>query len=116
MRAKTCLLSTVVACLFVSLLVGCAHTPGGISDSTTPINGRSYTVLGRTSASDSNILLLGLIPITPHNSTSQCVREAIAKKGGDALIDVTVEGYAQWWILFIRFATKVEGTAIKFNN
>ena len=107
MRAKTCLLSTVVACLFISLLVGCAHTPGGISDSTTPINGRSYTVLGRTSASDSNILLLCLIPITPHNATSQCVREAIAKKGGDALIDVTVEGYAQWWILFIRFATKV---------
>ena len=116
MRARTGLFSALVVCVLVSLMVGCAHTPGGISDSTTPINGRSYTVLGRTSASDSNILLLGLIPITPHNSTRQCVEEAIAKKGGDALIDVTVEGYAQWWILFIRFATKVEGTAIKFNN
>ena len=36
--------------------------------------------------------------------------------GGDALIEVTVEGYSQYWILFTRDVTRVEGIAIRFTK
>lgn len=44
------------------------------------------------------------------------VDEAARNKGGDALIDVTVEGSHQYWILFSRDITRVEGIAIRFTK
>jgi len=99
-----------------SLLAGCAHFPGGISDSTTPINGRKYVKLGHVARTDSYILLLGILPISGSNSIRDALDAAIRSRGGDALTDVTVESYFQWWILFTRLATRVEGEAIRFQE
>ena len=44
------------------------------------------------------------------------IDEAVKSAGGDALIDVTVEGYSQYWILFSRNVTRVEGVGIRFNK
>ena len=98
------------------LLVGCACIPGGISASGTPLNNKPYHTLGYTSATDSRFLLLGNIPITGSNSTKDALNKAIKKAGADALIDVTVDGYNQWFILFSRVVTKVEGTGIRFEH
>jgi hypothetical protein len=99
----------------ISLLAGCAHTPGGISASSTPLEGRKYTVLGQTSGSDSQVALLGILPVTGPNTTRSAIEDATRRLGADALIDVTVEGRFEWWILFTRCVTEVEGTAIRFN-
>jgi len=98
------------------LLAGCACIPGGISASSTPLNNKPYHILGHTSATDSRFLLLGLIPITGSNSTKDALNKAIKKAGADALIDVTVEAYGQWFILFSRVVTKVEGIGIRFEH
>ena len=98
------------------LLVGCACIPGGISASSTPLNNKPYHALGYTSATDSRFLLLGIIPLTGSNSTKDALNKAIKKAGADALIDVTVDGYNQWFILFSRVVTKVEGTGIRFEH
>ena len=98
------------------LLAGCAHVPGGITDSTTPIDGRKYVRLGRVSRTDSHILLLGILPISGANNTRDAVNAANRSKGADALIEVTVESYFQYWILFTRLATRVEGEAIRFQE
>ena len=97
-------------------LTGCMSLPGGVAPSNTPIEGRKYQVLGRTAATDSWIGLFGFIPIWGSNRISNAMDAAIRKKGGDALIEVTVDCYFQYWILFTRMATRVEGVAIRFER
>jgi len=100
----------------VSLLDGCATMPGGIAASSTPLEGRKYKVLERTSATSNCIRLFGIIPISGSNNTRSAVDKAARKVGGDALIDVTVEGFNQYWILFSRDVTYVEGIGIRFEK
>jgi hypothetical protein len=94
------------------LLAGCATSPGGIAASSTPLEGRKYKVLEKTSATSNCVRLLGIIPISGSNN----MRSAVDKVGGDALIDVTVEGFNQYWILFSRDVTYVEGIGIRFEK
>ncbi len=102
--------------LIVCCLGGCATRPGGIAPSSTPLEGRSYTILGYTEATDSRVCLLGIIPISPHNSIRSAIQNAARKVGGDALIEVTAENYTQYWILFSRDITRVEGIGIRFTK
>lgn len=96
------------------ILSGCAMIPGGIAPSNTPINGREYTELGYVKETDSRIMLLGLIPISGSNTIRDAINDAIAKKRGDAMINITVETYGQYFILWSRVATRVEGNVIRF--
>ena len=104
----------VCAALVLILLSGCAMIPGGVAPSNTPINGRDYTELGYAKETDSRIYLLGLLPISGSNTIRDAIEEAIDSKHGDALINITVETYGQYWILWSRVATRVEGNVIRF--
>jgi len=105
----------ILICLLLICLTGCAMIPGGVAPSNTPINGRSYTTIGYAEETDSRIYLLGLLPVSGANTTRDAIAEAIDSKHGDAMIDITVETYAQWWIIFSRFTTRVEGEVIRFH-
>jgi hypothetical protein len=95
---------------------GCAHIPGGIAPSTTPIEGRSYDVLGDAVATDSRVSLFCGLPISGANSIQGAVDKAKRQFGADALIDVTVEAYSQFWLLFCNNTTMVHGKAIRFKK
>lgn len=97
-------------------MAGCATMPGGVAASSTPLEGRSYSILGYTESTDSRFCLFGIIPISRHNSIRDAIRSAAERAHGDALIEVTVEGYRQYWILFSRDVTRVEGIAIRFTK
>ncbi len=97
-------------------LSGCAMTPGGVAASTTPIDGRKYVNLGHAVQTDSRIYLLGFIPVSGGNYTRDAIDKAVESKGGDAMTDVTVESFWQWWILWTRVATRVEGNVIRFER
>ena len=116
MPASRTLCKILSVVLLAGFLAGCAHLPGGIAPSTTPINGRTYTNLGHVTRTDSLILLFGIIPISGSNSTPDAIRECISSRGGDAMIEVSVEAYYQFWILFTRLATRVDGQVIRFTN
>ena len=100
----------------IVIMTGCAHAPGGIAPSTTPINGRDYRVIGKTGATDSHILLFGFLPIRGSNSLRPAINAAKLKCGADALIDVTVESYTQFWLILIRNVIRVEGLGIRFET
>ena len=112
MKLKKPITVSLLACL---LLAGCAHIPGGITDSTVPIEGRKYVNLGRVKETDSYVLLLGFLPIFGSNSTRDCINSAISKRGGNAMINVVVESYWQCWILFFRQVILVDGEVIRFE-
>ena len=102
--------------LALVLGAGCATMPGGIASSSTPLDGRKYRVLERTAGTDSRVCLFGLLPVTGSNSIRSALESAKRRVSADALIDVTVEGYSQWWILFTRDVTRVEGVGIRFTD
>jgi hypothetical protein len=110
------LISLGVVVLTACIMAGCATMPGGVAPSSTPLEGRSYQIMGYTEATDSRVCLFGILPITPHNSIREAIRAAARKVGGDALIEVSVEGYTQYWILFSRNVTRVEGIGIRFTK
>ena len=80
------------------------------------LEGRKYTILGNTQATDTRVCLFGILPISGANSVRTALNKAAEKAGGDALIDITVESYTHYWILFSSDITKVEGIAIRFNK
>jgi hypothetical protein len=115
LRAKVAT-GILLAVLVVSLLGGCVRSPGGVAPSNTPLEGRSYRKVGETGSTDSSIWILGILPVTGSNTIRECLDAAMRKKSADALIDITVESYAQFWFLFIRYVTYVRGVGIQFED
>lgn len=105
--------------LFLTLaalnLAACAHIPGGLTDSTEPLNSRTYVEIGKVEATSSKLSLFGVIPISNSNSIQNAIDSAKEQIGADALIKVTVEGYSQWWLLFSNDSIVVRGVGIKFK-
>ena len=106
----------LLAILVVSLLGGCIYRPGGIAPSNIPLEGRSYRMVGETASTDSAIRLFAVLPVSGSNSIREALDAAMRKRSADALIDITVEHYTQFWILFTRSVTAVRGTAIQFDD
>lgn len=105
-----------VAGALLGLLTGCATAPGGVAASTTPLEGRSYQVVGYTEATDSRICLFGIIPLTGGNHLRDALHDAARKISADALIEVTVESHWEYWLLFSRDVTEVQGIGIRFTR
>ncbi|GAB1722865.1 MAG: hypothetical protein GDA65_10375 [Nitrospira sp. CR1.1] len=97
-----------------ALTAGCMHHPGGIAPSTKPIAPGGYTELGKVRGQDCVYHLLGLIPVTGGNEMRNAVEDALRTKPlADAMVEVTVDGYFQYFILFSRACTQVYGTAVE---
>lgn len=106
----------VLTVLAVTFTAGCIHSPGGIAPSTTPLTGQEYRILGDVTGTDTHFALFGFIPLTGSNTTQEAIDDALSSRGGDAMIDITVESYWQYWILFSRSVTAVYGKAIRINT
>jgi hypothetical protein len=100
--------------LAATVTAGCFHHPGGIAASTRPLAPNGYTVLGKVEGRDCVYHILGLIPVTNGNELKDAVQDAMKKKPyADAMVDVTVDAYWYWFILFSRGCTQVYGTAVQ---
>jgi hypothetical protein len=116
MKKKLKMFGIVISLLIIATVFSsCIHTPGGIAPSTTPINGRSYEVLGTSIGTNRVVYVLG-IPFTSSNSFTAARDEAINRKGGDALIDVTTSGFMHFYVVVWTYTTSVQGIAIKFDD
>jgi hypothetical protein len=105
-----------MSALLLALVSGCAHTPGGVAASSTPIEGRKYTILGHAKATSNAVYLFGFLPVSGSSSLRDALHAAIRSQNADALIEVTAESYSQFWILFAKQTIMVEGTAIRFER
>jgi hypothetical protein len=107
--------SLLLSVFLIPLLWGCINAPGGIAPSNIPLEGREYREVGLAASSDSSIRLFGILPVSGSNTIRQAMDAAMRQRSADALIDITVESYTQYWILFTRDVTSVRGTAIQFE-
>lgn len=112
---RWCVRGWTVAVLMAAVFTaGCMHHPGGIAPSTKPLAAGGYTELGKVRGQDCVYHLLGLIPITGGNEMRNAVEDALHTKPlADALVEVTVDGYYQYFILFSRACTQVYGIAVE---
>jgi len=109
--------TSILLLLGIALLsVGCIRSPGGVAPSNIPLDQGGYKVLGNVSAADCKYNLLGLIPISGGNQTSDALDEAQGDiAGADALIDITVESVGKYFILWSQGCTIVRATAVSVN-
>ena len=104
-----------VGVLWLALLAGCTHYPGGISPSTIPLAPGGYTVVKEQAhGSDRLVALLMLLPVSGGNRTDSAIKDALEEApGATALVNVTSDAYSQYWILWSHTCTEVRGTAVK---
>ena len=92
---------------------GCARSPGGIAPSNIPLAPGGYTPIGRVSASDCKINLLGLIPVSGGNSVVDAVGAALRRESqADALVDISIDFVFKYFILWSSACTEVRATAV----
>ncbi len=97
----------------LALISGCGHISGGVAPSNVPLAPDSYKILGSVRGDTCVYNLLGLIPVTPGNETKNALADALNQKPGTiALINVTADTYSQYFIIFSRMCTQVDGIAV----
>jgi hypothetical protein len=105
-------LSLVV--LLSTALVGCGHIPAWHSVSTVPLDANGYEVIGPASGQSCLWTLLGLIPVSTSNDTHTAIAKAIkSKPGADALVNVTADTFAHFYLIVSKSCVKVNGIAVK---
>jgi hypothetical protein len=112
--------STVAGALAVLFLSSCMlmNYPGGLSGSSTPLEGKKYTVLGDVQEETCVYSVMGFA-MGVQRTPKEIIDESAKSKGGDALIDVTLRSRVFMWMLLIpvvQACSIVEGKAIKVTN
>jgi hypothetical protein len=89
--------------------------PAGIFDSTTPLENRTYTVIGPVDEKGCDFQFLGLGG--PRNgSISQILSQTLTKYKADAVISGTVESVHHYLLIITIHCTRLKGTAIRFTK
>jgi hypothetical protein len=70
-------------------------------------------VLGPATAQGRGFMIMNVIPVNQNNKIERAVERAIQSKGGDELIDITVQETWFWAYVLNSYAVKVDGTVIK---
>lgn len=95
------------------LLAGCVSMPVNLSTPPNLQEGKDYTVLGEGEGSSVGIMLFNLIPINQNQRFQKAYDEAVQSKGGDRLINPTIEEQWFWAYLLNGYIFKVKGTVVK---
>jgi len=99
----------------VILLNACSTTPVCVTSSVTPMEGKVITEnLGKTEGSDTAFSILGLFMIG-RPELDLAIKEAVSKKGGDTLINVSCYETWGYFLLGSVNTVRVEGEAVKFT-
>lgn len=76
----------------------------------------NYRVLGETEGMSSSFNLLWVLPVTPRISYESAVNDAIARLGGDNLINVRTWIERQIWVAGMVEILHVRGTVIVYGD
>ena len=80
------------------------------------VNTTKYQVLGEAQGEATGIMLFQFIPIGQNERYVRAYDQAVKSKGGDALIDPTIEENWFWGYILNGYQTRVKGTVIKYDT
>ncbi|MEX2208912.1 MAG: hypothetical protein WEF50_22070 [Myxococcota bacterium] len=72
-----------------------------------------YEILGPASGKGRGFMILNLIPVGQNSKIEKAVETAIQSKGGDELIDISVQESWFWAYVLNSYAVEVQGTVLK---
>lgn len=102
--------------LVAALVTSCITTPVTVTSSTTPIQGKKITLnYGPVQGMSRTWSLFGLW-MMGRPDIDKAIQDALKKKGGDALINVTCYEKTAWHFFFAFHYVVVEGEAVSFEN
>lgn len=73
------------------IFAGCMAVPASTAPSTKPLSQDGYTTLGKAKGRAVGVYVLGILPLSEPYPARKSVDRAIAKGGGDALVDLTTD-------------------------
>lgn len=100
------------ATLFSLVLAGCTGTPM----KTPQYDSSQYSIVGKSEATATGVMLLGFIPIQHNDRFVRAQKSAIEARGGDAMINTQVQESWFWGYILNGYTTKVSGDVIKLKN
>jgi len=103
----------LVASLIALVLSGCVSMPLNLSVPPNLQEGKDYTVLGEGEGSSVGIMLFTFIPIKQNQRFQNAYDEAVKSKGGDRLMNPTIEERWFWAYVLNGYIFKVKGTVVK---
>ncbi|HNX24079.1 MAG TPA: hypothetical protein PKG60_08515 [Spirochaetota bacterium] len=110
---KKIVITNLIAAVLV--LSACSTSPICVTSSVTPMQGKVIREnLGKTRGSDTAVSILGLYMIG-RPDLDLAIKDALALKGGDTLINVSCYETFGWFLLFSTTTVNVEGEAVKFT-
>lgn len=101
------------ASLVVLALAGCVSMPVNMGSPPNLQEGKDYTVLGEGEGSSVGIMLFNVIPINQNDRFQKAYEEAVKSKGGDRLMNPTIEERWFWAWVLNGYIFKVKGTVVK---
>jgi hypothetical protein len=72
-----------------------------------------YEVLGPATARGRGFMVLNIIPVNQNNKIERAVEAAIQSKGGDEMINISVQESWFWAYVMNSYAVDVTGTVIR---
>jgi hypothetical protein len=79
------------------------------------VTNTKYQVLGEGEGTATGLMLFQVIPIGQNGRYVRAYDAAVKSKGGDALIDPTIEENWFWAYILNGYHTRVKGTVIKYT-
>lgn len=98
------------------ILGGCVSMPVNLHTPPNLQEGKDYTILGEGEGSSVGIMLFNIIPINQNQRFQKAYEEAVQSRGGDRLINPSIEERWYWAYLFNGYIFTVKGTVVKDNN
>ena len=97
------------------VLLGCSVMPAGMAPAADDLANQEYEVLGKASGSASHFSLFFFLPLGKADIDA-AVRQAIAQRDGDNLINVRYWQRASWALIGAVITIEVEGDVIKYKR
>ena len=72
-----------------------------------------YEVMGPATGHGRGFMILNIIPVNQNNKIERAIESAIQSKGGDEMIDISVQESWFWAYVLNSYAVDVTGTVIK---
>lgn len=118
-ESSTLFRAAIIVWCFAILVTGCIRSnvrATGIEPEAKRMIPGNYRVLGETEVQSSSFNLLWVFPVTPRISYESAVNDAIARLGGDNLINVRTWIERQIWIGGLVEILHVRGTVIMYGE
>ena len=95
----------------VLICLGCAGAPYRFAN--VELDPARYEDLGYAEASAGGLMILGVIPAQQNNKIERAIEAAIASKGGDELVDVSIKERWFWAYVLNGYRVDVRGKVVK---